>query len=436
MLRSRLPALCITLILALVAGTAVVGGFTLRGGSAHAESGGMAPAQIPLDALTHYHLAPGNLPALTHQNGHIVHGIPDIDSVPNFSGKYHANGFDLNGALNKQWVYNMVGALPQQGGATTIRAPIVPVSVDLLAADGSVRVHVDASQYVQQALHSPIFQNAPYSSSGVPTQFTDAIQRAAFASSAKSDWHTLLQPVVEPGVTLKVPQGSYLYAVFITGPYAGQVAFVLVDDATLSNLLYPSAYSWPPDPSSVMGSLEGSGEITPQDITTLLTPPLFGLIPPNFVYAGEHGWDQEPGDASTGNQQRVFVYNYSSWVYFPGLGIGAVTSIQDSSVLSHEMSETFNDPFVAKDDAHDTTPWWSSGGVCLDLLETGDAIEGLPNAVYSTTLNGMTYHLQNEALLPWFEGKTPSDALGGAYSYPDTSVLTAASPANTPLNCG
>jgi hypothetical protein len=209
-----------------------------------------------------------------------------------------------------------------------------------------------------------------------------------------------------------------------------------VYDATLTNLLIPSASSWPPDPSSVIGGLEASGEITPQDIATLLAPPVFGLIPGVGLYAGVHGWDQEPGDVSNGARQRVFVYNFSSWVYFPGLSIGGATGIQDSTVLSHEMSETFNDPFPTRDDAHDTTPWWPAGPFCEDLFETGDAVEFLPNAVYSTTLNGVTYHLQNEALLPWFEGLTPSDALGGASSYPDTSILTTANPPNTSPTCG
>jgi hypothetical protein len=38
---------------------------------------------------------------------------------------------------------------------------------------------------------------------------------------------------------------------------------------------------------------------------------------------------------------------------------------------------------------------------------------------------GATYHPQNEALLQWFEFQPKSNALGGAYSYPDTSILTA-----------
>jgi hypothetical protein len=220
----------------------------------------------------------------TLEDRYVAQGIPDVDSIPNFGGKYHADGFDLTGAPNKQWVYNIVGNLPQHGGTITIRAPIVPVSVDLLAADGTVRFHLDATQYAQRALNSPIFQNAPYSSSSTPTQFTDAIQRAEFAKSAKSDWHTLLQPVLEPGVTIQLPHGSYGYAVWNSRPYAGQIAFIVVDDATLTNLLYPSSYSRPPDPSSVMGALEASGEITPQDITNPIAPPVIGRGPGVLVY--------------------------------------------------------------------------------------------------------------------------------------------------------
>ncbi len=74
------------------------------------------------------------------------------------------------------------------------------------------------------------------------------------------------------------------------------------------------------------------------------------------------------------------------------------------------------------------TPWWDSNGLCMDYLETGDVVEVLPNPDYPITMNGMTYHPQTEALLQWFEGMTPSDATGGAYSYPDTSILTTANP--------
>jgi hypothetical protein len=80
---------------------------------------------------------------------------------------------------------------------------------------------------------------------------------------------------------------------------------------------------------------------------------------------------------------------------------------------------------VVSDGVHNLTPWWlAPNGNCQNDLETGDVIEGLPNGVFPMLLNGFLYHPQNEALLQWFEFLSPSDALGGAYSYPNTGVLT------------
>ena len=62
--------------------------------------------------------------------------------------------------------------------------------------------------------------------------------------------------------------------------------------------------------------------------------------------------------------------------------------------------------------------------------------EGLPQTSYPITMpSGYTYHPQNVALLQWFEFESPSSALGGAYSYPNTRVLTSIS-APQPVNCG
>jgi hypothetical protein len=41
-------------------------------------------------------------------------------------------------------------------------------------------------------------------------------------------------------------------------------------------------------------------------------------------------------------------------------------------------------------------------------------------------LGGTVYHVQNEALLQWFAGQTPSTAIDGAYSYPDPVLMTPA----------
>jgi hypothetical protein len=72
-----------------------------------------------------------------------------------------------------------------------------------------------------------------------------------------------------------------------------------------------------------------------------------------------------------------------------------------------------------------------AGKYCQNLLETGDVIEGLPNALKTIHLGGTAYHVQNEALLQWFAGQTPSTAINGAYSYPDP-VLTMPSVSRNP----
>ena len=88
---------------------------------------------------------------------------------------------------------------------------------------------------------------------------------------------------------------------------------------------------------------------------------------------------------------------------------------------------------MASDNIHNITPWWlSPNGNCQDNLEDGDVIEGLPNGVYPITMNGMTYHPQNEALLQWFEFKSPSDAIDSAYSYPNVTTLTSLSAPQNP----
>jgi hypothetical protein len=98
----------------------------------------------------------------------------------------------------------------------------------------------------------------------------------------------------------------------------------------------------------------------------------------------------------------------------------------DVTAISHEVAESYNDPFVASDGIHNVTPWWlSPNGNCQNDLEDGDVVEGLGNATFPVTMpNGFTYHPQNEALLQYFTRQTPSSAIHGAFSYPNESVLT------------
>ena len=360
-------------------------------------------------------------------------GITGIDSIMTFNGSFNAPGYGPNGVVQDLWFYNMVGQSPDGDTVTTFTSPIVPVSIELLASNGTQGyyngqpLYYDVMPYVAPVIASPVFQNASYSSSQQPTQFVDAVMRAEFNRGGDDRWHTLLAPSVQNNYVMKIPYGYYYFAV---NPDGSCCAFVLVDADTFSNLLIPPSA---PDSTTAIGNAEITGEITTRDISTFLFPNTFLYVGNlnNCCILGFHSYDVEPGGASNGNLQRRYVFNYASWIS-PGLfGV----SFQDVSGLSHEMSELFNDPFVASDGIHNITPWWlSPNGNCEDVLEVGDVIEGLPNATYPVTLNNVTYHPQNEALLSWFAFEKVSSAIGKAYSYPDASILTALSPVERP-NC-
>ena len=256
----------------------------------------------------------------------------------------------------------------------------------------------------------------------------DAVQRAEYYNKMRPDWHTLLNPSLKTSRVMTLVRGTYRFALNQDGTCC---AYVLVDSAAFANALFPPTY--PVDDSTVMGAAEKAGDVTTKDISTFLFPNTFLYTGSECCALGYHTFDLEPGDASNGNKQRQYVMNYSSWIT-PGLFGPAFL---DDTALSHEMAELFNDPFVASDGIHGITPWWlAPNGNCQDNMETGDVIEGIPQAVFPVTMpNGYTYHPQNEALKQWFGQEDPSSALGGAWSYPNQNTLMG--PATVqPFKCG
>jgi len=357
-----------------------------------------------------------------------------IDSIKTFNGEFRVPGVGASGNPQQRWFYTIAGSRPELGGTTTFDAPIIPVSLDLLDYDGSVRVvngqklHYSVEPYVSAVVESPVFQRTDYTSSDRPTQFSDAVQRAQFNNVMQTDWHTFLKPAVKPARTLSIPRGAYYFALNADGSCC---AFVLADIDVFSKRLFPTS---PSDTSSPVGSAEHAGDITTKSIATFLFPNTYlysGHNPNNCCVLGFHTYDFEPGDASNGFREKRYVFNYSSWIS-PGL---FAPGFEDVTALSHEITESLNDPFVGSDGVHGITPWWlSQNGNCQNDLEVGDVIEGLPDSTLSIKTGGRTYHPQNEALLQWFEFQSPSTALGGAYSYPNQSVLTSLSP-SVGVNC-
>jgi hypothetical protein len=374
---------------------------------------------------------------LTNGQAHSRFGIYGIDSIPNFNGQFFADGFDFNGNPNRHWYTNTVGNPPQMGGTTLINAPVQPVSIELDDKNGNLRIvggHPlisDATQFMAPVLGSPVFSNYMYTSGNEPTQFSDGIQRAEYFNEMKPDWHTLLVPSPQPGVTIHIRQAAgcptgphfagcnYVFALNANGTCC---RYILVNDNG-PNFVFENGLA------GVVVTDIVNNAITTKDISSFLYPNVFLFIgdTTQCCVLGFHTYFYDP---STDPQQR-WVLNYSSWIS-PGIFGKAFV---DVTGLSHEISETYNDPFVATDGVHNWTPFWLAPNKnCGDVLETGDVIEGLPNATFPINLNGFLYHPQNEALQQWFKFESPSSALGGAYSYPDTTVLPQLSaPQN--LNC-
>jgi hypothetical protein len=380
----------------------------------------------------------------THKGGGIkaaaTVGIPGVDTLVNWSDQFVTPGYDYNGNFQSVWPYTMVGTPPESGMTSNIHAPVIPITLDLLGADGKVALYNGtalsfsaAGKITNAVLNSPVFETYSYPSGQgqfndqmMRTQFWDRIHRSE--ENEDNGWHIFLQPSVKTTRHMQIPFGFWYFFTDANNVPIG----ALVDENTFGNLLFPSTY--PFDNSTPVGAAENAGEMTTKDISTFLfnNVYLYGGTINNCCILGFHSYDFEPGIPSNGNRVRFYVMNYSSWIS-PGLFGGP----EDITALSHELSETFDDPLI-----DNQTPWWlsldpfSMNGLCQDNLEVGDVVEVLTyNTTYAAGVDGRTYHPQNVALLPWFAFQSPSHARNGTYSFPDETTLMSLSPGPLLPNC-
>ncbi len=415
------------------------------------DGSSVAGARVPIEFLK------GRVPRTSHRRegltrtstARVQSGVPGIDSIPNWTDQFIADGFDSSDNPQSVWPYSMVGAAPETGRTTQINAPIIPVTVELLDAAGHVgktstgaplRLPV-TNTIVDAVKRSPIFDNFSYTSG--KGQFNDQLMRTQFWNRFNhhgddhhgddddedvGGWHTLLRPNVKSTRVMRLPQGSYFFA---ENPDGTCCAFVLVDINPFIDRLFPPT---PTDTTTVIGAAEHAGDMTTRDISTLLFNNVFlfdGSLG-NCCILGFHSYDLEPGDARNGNRERRFVMDFASWISNGLFSFG----FEDITAFSHEMSEIFADPFV-----DNFTPWWLSidpffgNALCQNDLENGDVVEVLSgNPVHAIPLHGRTYHPQNVALFSWFAFQSPSTARNQAYSFPDETTVTALSPG--PLRAG
>jgi hypothetical protein len=346
--------------------------------------------------------------------------LDGVDSIPNFSGAFSR--------LGQTFPFTMIGTDPALGHKIEIPTPIIAVSLELQNADLVTFTTVSVEPFVKSVLASPNFQKFKYEHSGEGTQFADAVQRAQFNSVMKGNWHTDLVPKVVGHVTIQIPRTITVtingkptaVRTFATGTAADGSTFVLLLDRVFNQDFF-----------NIVVDGINANQLTTGSMNVLLFPNtfLFSLSRSggigNCCTLGFHTLFVD--DSVT--PLPAWVTAYASWIS-PGLFGG----LEDITGMSHEISESFNDPFLN----NATPPWQFPGepGLCQDNLETGDPVEVLANPSFPVTLKGddgdshspsFTFHPQTEALLQWFNGAIPSDALHGAYSYPDMTALTAPS---------
>jgi len=348
--------------------------------------------------------------------------IDGLDTVATFDGAFDAQAGSSKG---KVFRFTMMGNHPLAGGTTVIPAKISEVSLRLLNADGSVFKIVSFQPFEDLTLDSPNFEESDYSS-GRRIQYADAVHRAQFFSRQGENWHTTLRPQIVNRITITVPR--FVNVQLANGTIVQARAYFTgqAKDGSTSVLMFNALFNFFFD-NEVVNEIN-LGNFTTTSLNMLLFPNtfLFSLnvnnpnVPGPCCVLGFHTYFFSPNAVP----QPRWVTQYASWIS-PGLFPGG---IQDVTALSHETSEAFADPFV-----DNVTPSWQFPGVpanakvCQSNLEEGDPIEVLPAAAIPITVRErnevFTYHPQNIPLLQWFEMGTKSNAIDGAFSFPNESLL-------------
>lgn len=314
-----------------------------------------------------------------------------VFSVPHFSGSFALQGTN--------YPYTMVGRKPQSGGTTEVPVQIVPISLffeEFVDENGSPIV-IDSMPLMARVQSSPNFRNAQYQT-GV-TQFADAVQRAQFYRTAAPEWHTLLgKPEIFRPLRIVVPRGS---ARVYRNPATGVLYAIVDTEFFLSHL-------------NTMIQLE---HFQPDALAIALTANIFlspqADIKKCCVLAFHTSFDV--GELAQVKFVQTFIW--ASWVDQGILG----TNLADVTPMSHEISEWMNNPFGGN-----VVPAWQvpNSAACQSNLETGDPLATMPNAGYPVLIDGFTYHPQSQVMMQWFQRGAASDALDGAFSFPDQTLVT------------
>src|SRR5215472_1676423 len=387
--------------------------------SAIGDFAAMPPLDIsqPIDFLNDENPAASSNIAVTPGS------LANVVSVANFSGSFVSGG--------KTFPFTMMGNDPALGRTTSIPTKIISVDVILLNQDGTTFATVPVAPFESLTVNSPNFQRADYSVGHV--QFADAVQRAEFFNHMRSNWHTNLTPVnIVEHASVTVP---FIVNVRIRGVVTPVRTWFTRTSTDGSTVVFMLQQFFNQQFSNIGVAAINAGNWTTDAMNVMLFPNVFLFTPSAtpLVTRGPCcvlGFHTFFRDTSVTPQPR-WVSAFTSWV---SPGTFRNTDILDILPMSHEISESFNDPFI-----NNLTPRWQfpDGSGCQGNLETGDPVEVLAHPAFPVTLelneNGnqggnsqggtFTFHPQTEALVQWFTQTAPSDAFKGAFSYPNTAAL-------------
>jgi hypothetical protein len=348
----------------------------------------------------------GDQPHFT-TDGSAPFGFRSARTIPNWSSTFTTDGVT--------YTYTMVGTAPSSGTTTTVPVYVIPLKLNFTAQAQALASRVapacvfgpdgvttipgscvalnksyDGGSKVSALLASPIFDHETYTQTGDSgVQYGDAIQRAEF-NKVGSLWHTELgTPVVEPTVSIDVPQNQGVAYVNRRGVDMGKA-----DSHWLSNQFT---------------QLINQFHIPANALPIIQTDNVYlydANDPNNCCTLGYHAV-YATRDGNGAQQTQTFIY-----AAYAKSGALSNPMIADIHPLSHEVSEWMNDPFV-----WNFVPPWTTGDPfygCTSVLETGDPVVGV-----GWLQNG--YHPEDEALLSWFARESPATtSYGGLYTFNNT----------------
>jgi chitinase len=335
-------------------------------------------------------------------------------SLPTFTRTYTARG--------ENYSYTVAGGDPAKGGTTTLPTVLVPITVTIEApmdAAGTKAV-LDAGPDVDHVLRSPIFSSYRFPSG--KTQYADALMRTDFSKDSAKDWHTLLQkPKVIP-LKIDVPIGK---GYVLTSKKTGQI-LAMVDVLFMQRQIFAQLAKEDTGADKlVIAMTRNVTYYTSEDATECCS------------------WGTHGIDTTQGARQPFVLGSY--------LDPHTVEKDSDVQPLIQQLAQWFRDPL------HDPAlhihhgmippgnifPSWmrvppesptelptdnsDCGGTALaidlflnDPTDTNWKNRTPASTPYVARSGGMSYHLQNVALLSWYTG-----SVSPSYSFPDAKALTA-----------